>query len=314
MNQGTYRGPLSEQNISMGSRRFRFDGLKLGVDGPSNLVIAASAPSTRPLDANLPQDTENAVLIAVKQETDPLKLQAFAQSLLPQYPSAASVLMARMASLIAGNTTSTGVGDAIAGNGLASGQSLSPGQSVFSPGGGTELRLQTDGNLVLYHGKTPLWNTGAKPGGTSVTMQPDGNLVYATWSCCPGNHVPGSSLAIQDDGNAVVSAPGGRPVWSTQTQGFKSQIQGGGFNLFKTIKTVAQDAVKVGPLAFIPGAGAAIVLASAAAAAGPHSGWQEDRRGPREEQGAQHDRQDVPERLPASQPGVLCEVTRPGSR
>ena len=73
---------------------FHYD--RAGLDGPSNLIIAASK---RPLDASLPQATENAVLVAVSQETDPAKLRAFAQSLLPQYPVAASVLNARAVTL-----------------------------------------------------------------------------------------------------------------------------------------------------------------------------------------------------------------------
>jgi hypothetical protein len=132
-----------------------YGGRLIGLSGPSNLIIAAT-PSTRPLDANLPQATENAIMIAVKQETDPAKLQAFAQSLLPQYPSAASVLMARAAKLFV-ETAAHGVG----------------------------------------------------------------------------------SVGV----------------------GFK-------FQPWKGVAKIAKDAVKIGPLAFIPGAGAAVILASAAAAAG----------------------------------------------
>ena len=45
-----------------------------------------------------------------------------------------------------------------------------------------------------------------------------------------------------------------------------------GWNLFHSIKTMAQDAAKVGPVAFIPGAGAAVVLATGLAAAGHTKG------------------------------------------
>jgi len=149
-----YGGPLSERNLAMGARRFRFDGLRLGVDGPSSLIIAAQYHPL--LDADLPKAMEDAVLVAVKQETDPAKLQAFAQSLLPRYPSAASVLLARMAKIIAAKAT--GVGDEV---------------------------------------------------GVGFKFQP-----------------------------------------------------------WKALKTIAKDAAKVGPLAFVPGAGAALVLATGAAAAG----------------------------------------------
>ena len=415
MMRETMREPMNNERVSLGGCGvggvFRYEGLRLpgldgpGVAGPSGLIIAASK---RPLDANLPQATENAVLIAVKQETDPAKLQAFAQSLLPDYPSAASVLMARAAKLIVDTAAAassgtvgkeTGVGfnffhvvgdvakvtpigaavnfaenkvrdanrhhahhgrthhvppppppgvggrdwvhdgDVVAqarqiigqvergdrrqlneqiakGNrgdersralgrvintiyaenaaayaasggrgrpappsgvsgpasgGLASGQSLPVGQSVFSPGGGMELRLQPDGNLVLYHGTTPLWNTwtnGAK--GQSLVMQADGNLVYQgtdskpLWNAGTNGH-PGASLAVQDDGNLVVYTPDHHAIWSSQTNGFASRmhIAGQGF-----LAHVVKDAVKIGPLAFVPGAGAAVVLASGIAALG----------------------------------------------
>ncbi len=97
------------ERISRDGRRvtgFRFEGLSLGVDGPSSLIIAASK---RPLDANLPQDVEDAVFAALHQETDPAKLRAFAQTLLPNYPTAASVLNARAAKL-AVETAAFGVG------------------------------------------------------------------------------------------------------------------------------------------------------------------------------------------------------------
>jgi hypothetical protein len=162
----TYQGPLSEQHVSMGNRRFRFDGLKLGVDGPSNLIVAASK---RPLDANLPQATENAVLTALGQEADPTKLQAFAQTLLPQYPVAASVLMARAAKLFVEN-------------------------AAFGTGAIGPLGL------------------------------------------------------VGELGKAV-------------GVGFK-------FQPLKGLKAIAKDAVKVGPVAFIPGAGAAVVLATGAVEAG----------------------------------------------
>ena len=109
-----YSSPMSE-HISLGGHQlgvggvFRYEGLRLpGVAGPSNLVIAASSQHT--LDANLPKDTENAVFIAVKQETDPAKLKSFAQSLLPTYPVAASVLQARALKLGSGSGTVSGVG------------------------------------------------------------------------------------------------------------------------------------------------------------------------------------------------------------
>jgi hypothetical protein len=79
---------------------FRYEGLRLPVDGrldgPSNLIIAASH---RSFDQDLPKDIEDAVFVALRQETDPAKLRAFSQTLLPQYPVAASVLASQALAL-----------------------------------------------------------------------------------------------------------------------------------------------------------------------------------------------------------------------
>jgi hypothetical protein len=101
------------------------------------------------LDAHLPKDTEDAVIVAASHEANPSRLRAFAASLLPHFPSAASVLLAR---------------------------------------------------------------------------------------------------AVKVEREPAVSA--------------------GGWNLFHAVKTAAKDATKVGPLAFVPGAGAAVVLATGVAALG----------------------------------------------
>lgn len=110
-----------------------------------------SQPTHRLLDTHLPHNIEDAVVVASSHETNPTKLRAFAHSLLPAYPAAASVLFARA------------------------------------------TRLQT-------------------------------------------HHEP--------------------------------HMSSGGFDLFRTIKTMAHDAAKIGPLAFVPGAGAAVILATGLAAAG----------------------------------------------
>ena len=53
-------------------------------------------------------------------------------------------------------------------------------------------------------------------------MQGDGNLViYAhggqpIWSSDTWQH-PGSHLVVQDDGNVVIYRPDGTPVWATNT-------------------------------------------------------------------------------------------------
>jgi hypothetical protein len=102
-------------------------------------------------------------------------------------------------------------------------EQLSPGQSITSRNGSYALTLQTDGNLVLYQGATPLWstNTSGKPV-TVAAMQADGNLVlydaqkHPLWnSGTSGN--PGAFLTVQDDGNVVLYV-GAAAIWATNTR------------------------------------------------------------------------------------------------
>jgi hypothetical protein len=104
---------------------------------------------------------------------------------------------------------------------------LTPGQFLASTNGRYILRLQTDGNLVLYRGTTALWstNTSGKPV-TEAVMQPDGNLVlydaqgHPLWYSGTNGH-PGAYLAVQDDGNVVLYVGSGvvKPIaiWATNT-------------------------------------------------------------------------------------------------
>jgi hypothetical protein len=91
-----------------------------------------------------------------------------------------------------------------------------------------ELRLQSDGNLVLYFlgvgTSGPIWasNTAGNPV-LDANMQDDGNFVlYKTngtpiWaSNTAGN--PGATVVVQDDGNVVVYNSNGTPLWATHTR------------------------------------------------------------------------------------------------
>jgi hypothetical protein len=105
---------------------------------------------------------------------------------------------------------------------LPSGARLQRGESIWAPSGEFKLSCQSDGNLVLYRDRTPLWSTGTA--GMEVrecVMQADGNLVLyghgrqPVWaSNTQGN--PGAFLAVQDDGNIVIYKPV-HPVWATGT-------------------------------------------------------------------------------------------------
>lgn len=84
------------------------------------------------------------------------------------------------------------------------------------------LTMQSDGNLVLYQRNVgPLWNSGTW--GTAADraiMQADGNLVvYAGAQPLWDSSTQGSSafLAVQDDGNLVVYG-NGRAQWASSTQ------------------------------------------------------------------------------------------------
>jgi len=102
-------------------------------------------------------------------------------------------------------------------------ETLGPGAAISSAAG--TLRMQVDGNLVLYANQNvPLWASNTYAPGAYAMMQGDGNLVLyqprgndraAVWS----SGTPGrgrSSLVMQSDGNLVVYGPGGA-TWSSNT-------------------------------------------------------------------------------------------------
>lgn len=104
---------------------------------------------------------------------------------------------------------------------LLSGQELTAGQAVWSPGGGYYLTMQTDGNLVEYTSSgQALWasDTNSEPGNYAV-MQTDGNLVvYSSggqwiWQTRT-NGYGGAYLAVQDDSNVVVYSSSSSALWA----------------------------------------------------------------------------------------------------
>ncbi|HEV2402958.1 MAG TPA: hypothetical protein VGS08_02035 [Candidatus Saccharimonadales bacterium] len=107
---------------------------------------------------------------------------------------------------------------------LSSPAVLFPGQQLSTADRSRILKLQTDGNLVLYSSGNPTWSSGTygQPS-AELYMQPDGNLViYGTsgqslWASAT-NGRGGSSLVLQNDGNLVVYSSSG-PTWSSGTYG-----------------------------------------------------------------------------------------------
>lgn len=97
---------------------------------------------------------------------------------------------------------------------LASGQSLTPGQSLVSCDQRYRLTFQNDGNILLYGtGYLPLWATKtAGKGGVKLTMQNDGNLVLYTASRVPvwassefgGKYGASQRLILGNEGNLEI--------------------------------------------------------------------------------------------------------------
>ena len=97
-------------------------------------------------------------------------------------------------------------------SGLVSGQTLSPGQSVESPGGGYVLTMQSDGNLVEYDAAGhPVWAAGTNPSGASAVMGSDGALVVkdsggsVLWSSGTSGNAR-ASASLSASGQLLVSA------------------------------------------------------------------------------------------------------------
>lgn len=106
---------------------------------------------------------------------------------------------------------------------LTAGQGLIPGQQVNSCDGRFQLKMQLDGNLVLYQGATALWATGTFGStGFSAVLQPDGNFVLYNMTgtalfASRTNGRTGNRLAIQNDGNLVVYSSTGQALWASNT-------------------------------------------------------------------------------------------------
>jgi hypothetical protein len=76
---------------------------------------------------------------------------------------------------------------------LDAGEALEPGEVLVSTNGLHTLTMEPGGDLVLRSGRNVVWASGTA--------------------------VPGSRLVAQDDGNLVLRAPDGAPVWASGTHG-----------------------------------------------------------------------------------------------
>lgn len=100
------------------------------------------------------------------------------------------------------------------------GTTLWPGDARSSQNGQVVLRMQGDGNLVLYTPSGAIWDTRTQGSGNRAVMQTDGNLVvYAgngqpLWDSHTG-YAGTSVLKIQDDAKLVIYGPSA-PTWQSR--------------------------------------------------------------------------------------------------
>jgi serine/threonine protein kinase len=123
----------------------------------------------------------------------------------------------------------------VGGSQMPPGDSLGPGQSLFSPNHQFRLTMDTDGNLVGWNtaASSPVWESGtAHAPGASAIMQGDGDFVVyppgvseprtgqptgALWTSETSRH-PGAYLQVRNDGNIVIETPDGHQIlWQTDT-------------------------------------------------------------------------------------------------
>ena len=111
---------------------------------------------------------------------------------------------------------------------LYGGQYLNRGDKIVSSDGVYELRMQTDGNLVIYRRdnkmkrETALWAKGSKKGNQFI-MQEDGNAVLydeagdALWSS-KTQKTGANRIIMQADGNLVIYDNNDKPKWASDTK------------------------------------------------------------------------------------------------
>lgn len=105
---------------------------------------------------------------------------------------------------------------------------LQAGGRIVSRGGHVTLDMQSsDGNLVLYKDRHPIWsapNTGGHPG-AYLTFQKDGNLVVYShdgavlWAAVKGENLHefrgAAKVVLQDNGNLVMKDVNGAVLWAS---------------------------------------------------------------------------------------------------
>lgn len=104
---------------------------------------------------------------------------------------------------------------------LATGEGLSAGQSIASCSGNVALTVQGDGYLIAVQNGQTVWSSSVSgTPGVEVRMQEDGNLVMfdnngaMVWQTRTSGY-PGAYAAIQQDGHLVIYSANGTALWSS---------------------------------------------------------------------------------------------------
>ncbi|KAG7090342.1 hypothetical protein E1B28_009462 [Marasmius oreades] len=104
------------------------------------------------------------------------------------------------------------------------------GYALRSKNGRVEFRVTNDSDLQLVGNGKILWSLNGKDA-SWVMMQADGNCCGYTatspdamWATETNGSDHPYNLVCQDDGNLVVYAKGGRPVWATNTGGLVPSV------------------------------------------------------------------------------------------
>ncbi len=107
---------------------------------------------------------------------------------------------------------------------------LTAGQKLISDNNKYSLVYQTDGNVVIMNGSTPIWACNAYDkiaGGGKLCMQNDGNLVAYKpnntphWETATYNKggTPPYVVIMQNDGNLVIYDSNKKVIWASDTVG-----------------------------------------------------------------------------------------------
>lgn len=106
---------------------------------------------------------------------------------------------------------------------LNKGEKLVRGQQLTSRNRRFKAVMQPDGNFVMYVDERPLWasNTIESGGGNELRMQHDGNLIVYDENMTPvwssNTQLVGDYLMCRDDGNLGVFGLNGETKWTTGT-------------------------------------------------------------------------------------------------